>query len=710
MENEQLSLFKQAKWITRSPWIEWRTENDPERFPPSPYIARSFEVKKPPQKAVLHIAGLGQAAYYLNGSRIPDSYRPTQVTNPTMTVLYRSFDITALIKEGRNRIGVTLGNNRYHDRRVSRWSSTTKMIADLRLTYQDGTTEQLVSDTSWKTADSPTLFSMTRCGERYDARREIPDWCSADFDDSDWDNAHICKGPGGLLRATACPPVRVKKEIPGKEIAPGLFDFGENVSGWVHLTVSGPRDTEVTVKYAERLTEDKKHVDQKYILANIYGPMAHKDVCILKGGKQEFEQLFSFHGFRYVEVEGGYSDVRVTAMVAYTDIQPTAEFFCDNETVNRIHELCTRSILTNCQDVLLDCPHREQNEWTGDGMLSAESVNIGFDCYGMFYEWMMKFKDDQLPDGTLPCIIPSKDAVWEYNFANGPDWDSAIFHIPYYTFRYSGDRRIVDDMWENMNRSLHYFSTLSENCLLRAGVGDWASSGETCDKEITDTAYYRIDALMMAEMAEATGRDAAPYRELAEKIKADFRKKYVKDGILTETHQTTYAAAIFAGMLDGEEIAVAAGMLARRIAEDGYHFICGVHGLRMVFDALSANGYTQLLFDTVVNPEYPGYGNVVKCGLTTLPERFDYVASLNHQFRSMVDAWFYKYLAGIRVRGFGFEQVEIDPVYVEGITRLEATLKGIRVSYDSEKLTVNSPYPFAYRKKTYPAGDYVFQK
>ena len=121
-----------------------------------------------------------------------------------------------------------------------------------------------------------------------------------------------------------------------------------------------------------------------------------------------------------------------------------------------------RSILTNCQDVLLDCPHREQNEWTGDGMLCAESVNIGFDCYGMFYEWMMKFKDDQLPDGTLPCIIPSKDAVWEYNFANGPDWDSAIFHIPYYTFRYSGDRRIVDDMWENMNRSLHYFSTLSE--------------------------------------------------------------------------------------------------------------------------------------------------------------------------------------------------------------------------------------------------------
>ena len=711
MNKVQDSIFQDAKWITRSPWIQWRTEDNPELFPPSPYIARSFVIDKALKKATLSIAGLGQAAYYLNGMRIPDSYRPTQVTNPTLAVIYRSFDLTALLKSGRNRIGVTLGNNRYNDMRVSRWRSTTKMIAKLELVYQDGSTEQIVSDTSWKTADSPTLFSMNLCGERYDARKEIPGWCSADFDDSSWDDACICKGPGGILRATKCPPVRVKREIPGREIAPGLFDFGENVSGWVRIHVTGQRGAEVVIKYTELLTEDKKHADQSNIVSNAYGPMAHKDIYILKGEEEEtFEQLFSFHGFRYVEIEGEYNDVKVTALVSHTDITPTADFSCDNETICKIHEICVRSILTNCQDVLLDCPHREQNEWTGDGMLSAESVSMGFDSYEMFYEWMMKFKDDQLPDGTLPCIIPAKSTIWEYNFANGPDWDSAIFHIPYYCFKYSGDRRIVDDMWENMNLSLQYFSTLSENCLLRAGVGDWASSGETCDKEITDTAYYRIAALMMAEMAAATGRDDAPYLTLAERIKADFRKKYVRDGILTDEHQAAFAAALFSKMLDEEEIPAAARMLAERIAAAGYHFVCGVHGLRMIFDVLSENGYTQVLFDTVVNPEYPGYGHTVKSGLTTLPEWFNYGASQNHHFRSMVDAWFYKYLAGIKFCGFGPDEVEIAPVFVAGITRLAAEVKGIKVSYDSERITVQSPAAFTFRGKRYAAGAYEFDK
>lgn len=704
-------MFENAKWITRSPWIRWGIENNPELFPPSPYITRSFVIEKQLDKAMLHIAGLGQAAYYLNGDRIPDSYRPTQVANPMLTVLYRSFDITALLKSGRNRIGVTLGNNLYNDRRVSRWRSTTKMIAQLELTYKDGSTDLIVSDTSWKTADSPTLFSMNRCGEKYDARKEIQGWCSADFDDTGWDNAHICKGPGGILRTTECPPVRVKREIPGKEIASGLFDFGENVSGWVRLNVTGRRGVEVTAKYSELLTEDKKHANQKNILSNVYGPMAHKDIYILKGGEEEeFEQLFSYHGFRYVEVEGEYDNVKVTALVSHTDIPPTADFTCDNDTINRIHELCVRSILTNCQDVLLDCPHREQNEWTGDGMLSAESASMGFDSYGMFYEWMLKFKDDQLPNGALPCIIPAKDALWEYNFANGPDWDSAIFHIPYYCFKYSGDRRIVDTMWENMNRSLQYFSTLSENGLLRAGVGDWAASGETCDKEITDTAYYRIAALMMAEMAEATGRSGTPYLELAERIKADFREKYVKDGMLADDHQAALAAVLFSKMMDGEEIATTARRLADHMKASGCHFICGVHGLRMIFDALSENGYTQVLFDTVVNPEYPGYGHMVKSGFTTLPEWFNYGASQNHHFRSMVDTWFYKYLAGIRFNGFGFEHVEISPVFVAGITKLTAKVKGIKVSYDSEKITVCSPVAFTFRQKRYLAGEYVFKK
>ena len=708
-------MFENAKWITRTPWIKWDFAKDPALLPPSPYLARAFVVEKPLASAVLNIVGLGQAAYYINGERIPDSVRPTHTFAPVRTVVYNTYNVTDLLREGKNRFGVTLGNNAYNDTGVTRWRSTTKMIAQLDLMYTDGETETIVSDASWKTADSPTVFSLRRCGEKYDARLEINGWCDADFDDSNWDAAYITKGPGGVLRPAICPPIKEIRRIAGKEIAPGVFDFGENTSGYVHMTVSGKRGEELGIKYAERLTEDQLHVDQSNILAGIYKPMAHKDVYVLKGeGEEQFEQLFSYHGFRYAEVEGNYDTVMLTAVVTHTDMPAVSEFFCDDQIINAIHKACVRSIVTNCQGAPIDCPHREQNEWTGDGMLSAEAISLGFDAYDMFYDWMLKFKDDQYPDGCLPCIIPVKEETWGYNFANGPDWDSAIFHIPYYCYKYTGDRRIVDTMWENMERSLKYFGTLSDTRLLNCGVGDWAQVGVRCDREITDTAYYRIGALMMAEMAMATERDPVPFLELAAEIKRDFRAKYVKDGKMTDPHETALSAAVFARMLDGEEIAVAAKQLADTVAANGYRFVCGVHGLRMIFDALSENGYAQTVFDTVTNPAYPGYAHAIASGLDTLPENLDYASSLNHHFRCPVDTWFYKYLAGIRVEGFGFDNVVIAPVFVNGINSVKATLRGITVSYDEKTVSVKSPHPFTLKLndicERYAAGEYVFKR
>lgn len=702
-------MLENAKWITRTPITRWGFEEDPAKLPPSPYIARSFTVKKPLRAAELAVAGLGQAAYFLNGARLPDSHRPTEPTAPIVAVIYRTYDLTALLHVGVNRFGAILGNNAYNDPRIARWRGVPMLIAELSLTYTDGETEQIVSDTMFRTADAPVLFSLRRCGEKYDARQEIDGWCDAGFDDSNWDAAHICAGPGGVLRPTVCPPERIVRCIEGREIAKGVFDFGENVSGHVALTVCGARGATAEVRYAELLSEDEQHVNRNNILSDIYKPMAHKDVYILKGmGEEHYAPYFSYHGFRYVEVTGDFDSVTATAQVAHTDLAPASDFSCDNTTLSALHDITMRSILTNCHGALTDCPHREQNEWTGDGMLSAEAVCIAFDAYDFFMEWMQKFKEDQLPDGRLPCIVPMKNITWETAFANGPDWDSAIFYIPYYAYRYSGDRRIVDLVWENMERTLRHIASLSENCLLRAGVGDWASCGETCDKQITDTAYYATDARMMAEMAAATGRDPAPFERLYARIRADFRAAYVRDGVLTDTHQTALAAAIFAGFFTAEEKQAAGALLAEALRTAGHHFVCGVHGLRFIFDALSDTGHIQELVDTVVNPAYPGYGNVVARGMTTLPEWFNYGASQNHHFRSPVDAWLFNYLAGIRPDGFGMESVTVAPQFVRGVSTLTATVHGVTVSYDEEQLTVSSPVSFTlvYGGKTMhcPAG------
>lgn len=711
-------MLENSKWITRNVWREWSYPERAEDFPRSPYIVKTFFVRDGIKRAVLNIAALGQGAYYVNSVRIPDSYLPTVPQNPMKAVLYNTYDILSLLTLGENRVGVILGNNGFCDMIVNRYRSQPKLTAEIILEYENGESETIMSDTSWKTADSPTLFSMRRCGEKYDARLAIDGWCSPETSVDAWDNADICQGPGGALRKNICPPMLIKRGIKGKELRRGLFDFGMSLSGWVKISVKGACGEEIVIKYAERLSDDGAEVDQSGMIS-AYEPMSHKDRYIIGSNEGEsFEQLFSYHGFRYAEITGNYDELSVEAVSAYTDIKQISDFKCDNDTVNKIHSATVNSLLTNSHGALTDCPHREQNEWTGDGALSAETVSMLFDAHDMLKGWMDVFRDEQFPNGKLPCIIPAKNWLWEYNFASGTDWDSAIFHIPYYLLKYGRNSDVAEMMWESMNKSLSYFSTLSENCLMRNGVGDWCALEETCDKEITDTAYYRADALMMSEMAEYLGKDGAYYSELAERIKSEFRKKYVRNGEMTDKHEAALAAAIYAGFLNEDEIPSAAAELAGIIAKNGYRFTCGVHGLRFIFDALSENGYTQLLFDTVTNRKYPGYAMSVENGMNSLPERFDLKRiagedSLNHHFRSPVAAWFYKYLAGIRIDGF-FEKIIIEPHFVNGISELTAELNGIKVSYDPDRLTVDCPYDFVLalhgKQEKYSAGKYGFDR
>lgn len=686
-------MFEKAKWISKGEWGGWALPGN-DNLGACPMFAKTFAVEKAVKSATLYAVGLGQADFYLNGKRVDYTARTTHPTNFQKTVIYNVYNVTDGINVGKNRIGAILGHVGYCDTKFL-WRSVDKLLLQLDIEYTDGTTESIVSDKTFKVHDSHILFSAKLCGEKQDANLIIKNWCDPDFDDSEWKNANITKSPGGKLRTTACPSIKTFEVIKGKEISKNVYDFGVNISGHARLTVKGNKGNEIQLLYSERFNKETNELDRTNILANTgYHPMGHKDVFILSGETDVFEQLFTYHGFQYVQIVGEYESITVEAIVTHTDLKEAASFWCDNEMINAIHEATVRSILTNAHGYLVDCPHREQNPWTGDGLMSAEAVNIGFDAYEMFYEWMLKFKDDQYESGGLGGIVPMVSIPWEYNFANGPDWDSAIIHIPYMTFKYTGKREIVDALWDNMCKTLNYFKTLSETNLLSCGLGDWAPEGERCSVQITDTTYYMLDALYMAEMAEATGRDSAPFKELAENIKREFREVYIKDGKFSVMHQTALACAIKGGFLTDEEKIKAVADLKNLLKENGYAFILGCHGLVMIFDALSENGGTQELFNTVVNDKPLGYAHSIKEGLTTLPEHFSMYASLNHHFRSPVNAWFYKHLAGIKLNGFGFKDVVIEPKFITGINELKAEAFGIKVSYNNETFCVDSPYNF----------------
>ena len=714
-------MFERAKWIAADNIKEWR-HPAPDSPPPAPYITRDFEIVEGFKKVVLNVSGLGQAVYYLNGERLPNSIHPTHASDYTKSVVYNTFDLTSLVSVGKNRFGAILGHIYLADPENSFRMGTPRMIAQIDIEYADGRMESIVSNSSFLAHPSPTLFSLRRCGERYDANRNIPDWCDPNYSQHGWKKAEICAGPGGDFRKKVCPPKRVFAEIEGKEIAEGVYDFGENLSGWVCVRVNDEYFEPIEIKYSEWLTDDKLHVSDCGLQKVNVNEMRHKDVFIPSGKKGErFEPLFSYHGFRYVEVIGA-DNVSVIAKKVHTDITPLSSFECDSDILNEIRKYCERSVLACAQGAMVDCPQREQNEWTGDGMLTAEVVSMQYDSFDMFYEWMLNFKDAQLRSGFLPGIIPCR-LNWPYSFANGLDWSSAIIHIPYYAYKYSGNKRIVEDLWENMERAMRYFESRSESCLMDFGVGDWVSVDPRPPIEITDTAYYRIDALMMAEMAKSLGKDVAEWEKLAEDIKCDFREKYVVDGQLADRSFTSLICSIYSGMLNDDEILSHLENAVDIVKRNGYAFRCGIHGLRMLFDVFGKYGYNDLIYKVLTNDEEMGYARFVTDGITTLPEEFYYkskknpngtTSSLNHHFMAMVDGWFFRYVAGVRLEGFGWKTLTVEPREVNGLNRFSASIRGIRVEKNKNNFMISSEYPFKLLldgySGDYAAGDYVFSE
>ena len=713
-------MFEKAKWITSVDHRAWR--HPPHEDPyPAPYMIRDFFVEDGILSVSLAVAGLGQAAYYLNGERLMEAIHPTHLSTQTKSVIYNTYDLTPYVRVGKNRFGAILGHIYLAEPEIPHRMSTPRMIAELRLSYTDGKEVRIVSDSAFLAADSQVLFSLRRCGERHDAKRAIPAWSYPDTPTDAFHPAVLCASPGGVLRPTVCPPKRIFARIEGKEIAPGVFDFGEHLSGWVRLTLSGGECGPIEVVYSEWLADDGLHVTHAGLQGGSYPPMLHRDVFLPRGEAGEsFEPFFSYHGFRYVEVTGAGHGVRVTALKVHTDLPSVAAFRAGDASLTAIHEACHRSILACAQGAMLDCPQREQNEWTGDGMLTAEVVSMTYDAYDFYYEWMMKFCDDQLPSGQLPAIVPCR-SNWPHSFANGLDWSSAIIHIPYYAYKYSGDTRILHLMWEPMERAMAYFASRSENGLMDFGVGDWVSLAPRPPIEVTDTVYYRIDAMMMAELAVAIGHDPTPWQSLAEGIRRDFREKYVQNGRLTERSLTALVAAVYSGMLTDEEIPSHVEAAAETVIADGYAFRAGIHGLRMLFDVFGRYGYSELVLRVLQNPAAPGYAKAVADGLLTLPEEFDYrtknhdtgkYPSLNHQFTAMVDTWFFRYVAGIRFEGVFGERLLIAPCLLAALSSFSARLRGVEVTWQDGCLRVICPYPFTLllpgKREAYPAGHYTF--
>ncbi len=686
----EMGLLDAADW--KAQWIAGDT---PKRYHDShaaPCFRKRFHLHKKVWRARAYVSGLGFYEFRLNGRKVDDAVLHPAFTKYDARVLYTVHDISEYLVQGDNAAGIMLGTGWYdhHARDVwqlfaAPWRDVCKALVQIEITFADGDTATVCSDTSWAYSTGPIVFDGLRNGEIYDAREEQNGWDAPSFNPASWKPAAIARPPGGVLRAQRMPHCRVTETIRPislRQIRPDvwLYDMGRNIAGWARLTVAGPAGTTVVMQYAEKLGANGD-IDRSNLSAMVKTDVFQTDTYILKGdGIETYEARFVYHGFQYVQVTGlpGAAGINtIEGRVVHTDLDRIGSFECSKVRFNDIQQAAIASTVGNYHGIPTDCPHREKNGWTCDAHLSAEQVLYNFEPTVAYAKWLDDFEDCQRPSGAFPGIVPT--GGWGYNWGAGPAWDSAFLLIPWYLYLYRGDREILRRHYDGMKQYIHFLERLATNHIVQFGLGDWCppSGGPGDHKapaELTNTAYYYADTRLVARIAALLGKkgDARRFETLAKKIRTAACKRFYHEASnrLEGHSQTAIACFLYQGLVDAEALEAFETMLLDEIAACNDHIDCGILGTKYVLNVLTDLDHADVACRIAGQRDYPGWGFWLEQGATTLWENWNGTASRNHHMFSDISAWFYKTLAGIRPdpEHPGFKHVIIKPCPVRGLT------------------------------------------
>jgi alpha-L-rhamnosidase len=661
-------------------------------------------VKKKIVSARAYVAVGGLFELYVNGKMVGDHRLDPMYTRFDRRTLYVTHDITSYLTEGKNAIGIVLGNGWYNHQSTAvwyfdkaPWRARPKFCMDLRVTYQDGTVQTFSSFTNWKTSLGPVIFNSIYTGEHQDANLEMSGWNKTGFDDSKWAGAKLTAAPSQNIVSQQLRPIRATEEIPVKSFKKFndtlyVFNLGRNIAGVSRITLKGLPGTKIFLKHGERLYSNGR-VDQSNIAAHFrptddQDPFA-TDIYILRGVEEEtFSPHFNYKGFQYVEVRSdkpiALNTHSLVGLFMHSDVPPAGKIESSNPILNKIWAAANNSYLSNLFGYPTDCPQREKNGWTGDGQIAVETGLYNFDGITIYEKWLADHRDEQQPNGVLPNIIPTSG--WGYDWANGPDWTSSLAIIPWNVYQFYGDNRLLKQTYDNIRRYVDYIDRISPEHTTDWGLGDWIPVKSKANKELTSSCYYYMDAQILAKTAKMLQKndDFERYSALAEKIKQAINLKFLDPltGIYASGLQTELAAPLFWGVVPEEMKAKVAANLAKRVETDNFHLDVGLLGTKALLNALSENGYAETAYKVAAQESYPSWGWWMVNGATTLYENWPIDAksdiSLNHIMFGEISAWFYKALGGIRPdpEHPGFKNILLQPCFVKGLTHFEASYNG----------------------------------
>ncbi len=708
----EMGLLRASDW--KALWLNDGKSNptsdqDFYKEDPAPLFRKEFRVGKAIKRARLYITGLGFYEASLNGERVGDHMLDPGWTKFDTRVLYSTYDVTQLLTKGANCLGITLGNGWYNSLPMRMWGNLNlrehlatgrpRFISQLRIQYWDGSAETVISNTTWRVGNGPILRNNIYLGEVYDARKAQSGWNKAGFGDTKWRSPGIATSKIGSLVAQAQPPIRITSSwnpVTVTQPSPGVFiyDMGVNFAGLVRLRLSPPRGTRMVVRYGELLHADgtlnpMTSVAGQIKTPGIGGPGApdiawQSDTFIAKGGEETYTPRFTFHGFRYAEITGLPKSLPlsgVTALRLNADVDTVGSFACSNPMLNQIHAMCRRTFLSNIFSVQSDCPHRERMGYGGDISATSEAFLDNFDMSTFYAKSIQDWADSARPDGMFTDTAPSTGIQY-----CGVCWAMAHPTLITHLYRYFGNRQILEEQYGAAKRWLLLVEKQNPGGLIQEGLSDHESLVSAPAPEMVSPMYYR-SAQMLADMAHRLLRtkDEEYFVQLGQRIRRAYVAKFfdATTGKVGPGTQASQAFNLYTEIIPAQSRARALQYLREDIRRHGGHLTTGILGTKFLLEVLSREGHADEAYNIVTQPDFPGWGWMLKNGATTLWEHWelsDNTFSHNHPMFGSVSQWMMEWLGGIQAgeRATGFDRIQIHPQVVEGLNWVNSNYRSIR--------------------------------
>jgi alpha-L-rhamnosidase len=696
----------QAKWIGLDKVVGDDNPEAAHRSLSARMLRHEFVLDKRVKSATAFISGLGLFELYLNGRKIGDQVLAPALTEYDKRSFYMTFDVTGNLQPDRNAIGVILGNGRFFAMRAGGTERTKnygfpKVICQLLIEYEDGTSAVVASDESWKlTANGPIRKNSEYDGEYYDARMELDGWNLPGFNDASWSSAELVEMPGEKLVAQPSEPIRVMDEVNPvavKEIKPGIFiyDMGQNMVGWLELFVKGKKGDKVSLRFAESLKPDGSLFLDNIRTAEV------TDTYILKGeGEEKWEPRFTYHGFRYVEMTGypgtpGLASVK--GKVIHDALEVSGSFKCSNPLINSVYRNAYWGIRGNYRSIPTDCPQRDERQgWLGDRSAECTGESYVFNISNLYAKWVTDIRDAQLESGSLPDVAPS---YWPF-YTDNTTWPGTFLYANDMLYTQYGDLKVLESNYPAMKRWIGHMSQFLEKGIMpRDMYGDWCVPPENVmhtnssdpnritRSDFIGTAYFHNELKLMEKFARLLGQeqDAASYAGTAEEMKAAFNEKFL-DKVTARYSNNTCTANILAlafGLVPEEyQGKIVDNLLRKILSENEVHLSTGLIGGQWLMRTLTNAGHGDVAYALAAQDTYPGWGYMVKKGATTIWELWngEYgdpgMNSGNHvMMLGDLITWYYENLAGIKPdpANPGFRHLLMKPGVWGDLTSVDAS-------------------------------------